>query len=85
MKLFVKCLRTCSFIVCEHVRLLFTNKLVKINRTDLKPISSIITFKRAELEHSLKNLNEHEPISNNLKNKRIIREHSQTRLGSARL
>ena len=76
---------TCSFIVRERVRLLFTNKLVKINRVDLKPISSIITFKRAELEHSLKNLNEHEPLSNNLKNKRTICEQSQTRLDSDRL
>ena len=87
--MFVKCSRTCSrtysLIVREHIRLLFTNKLVKINRADLKPISNIIIFKRAELEHSLKNLNEHESISNNLKNKRTIREQSQTRLGSDRL
>ena len=74
MKLFVYYSRTCSLIVREHVRLLFTNKLVKINRADLKPILSIITFKRAEFEHSLKNLNEHEPISNNLKNKWTIRK-----------
>ena len=61
------------------------NKLVKINRADLKLISNIIIFKRAELEHSLKNLNKHEPISNNLKNKRTIRKQRQTRLGSDRL
>ena len=61
---------TCSFNVREYIRLLFANMFVKINRA----ISSIITFKRVELKYNLKNLNEHELISNNLKNKRTIRK-----------